>query len=147
MAVALAAAVVLAAIVGVVVALGGSGGEHRFTEPPQRCLKAWNDDPAAVRLGRHQYTAHLYANVEVLTLSSDYAEPVSAEEPGAACAVIFAAEGLDPEVSAAASVHVAGIWESLSLYREPEELASLQSEAQGAYNAHLGADGIISSLE
>lgn len=147
LAVALSAAIILAAIVGVVVALGGSGAEHTYSSAPERCLSSWNGSDNAQRLGQHQFIAHQYENVQVLALAPDYSEEVDADEPGSVCAVVFASASLDTELSAAAAVRVAGIWEGLNRYQPPEKLASLQSEAQRSYNGTLQEDGTIIPLE
>jgi hypothetical protein len=144
---AVAAAVLLAAVVAVVLVVsGGSGVDHEFDPAPEACVDGWNGDRFAVTLGKHQSVGHNYINVQVLTLSGDYSEPVAEGEPGAACAVIFASSSLDPEIAAAGSVRRRGRWEELSGFVDPSELAELQIEAQGAYNARLGSDGIITPL-
>jgi len=147
LATALAAGVVLTGIVAVVLLLGGSGADHTFEPAPQRCLSSWNGSQGATRLGQHQFTAHQYEDVQVLALSADYSEAVSEDEPDAPCAVVFASSSLDAELSAAAAVRVAGIWESLSRYRAPEDLAAFQSEAQRSYNGTLQEDGTILPLD
>lgn len=147
LAAAIAATVVLAALVGLVVLLGGGSAEHSFEAAPPECVDAWNEDPQARRLGQHQYATHLYENVQVLTLSADFAEPVPAGEPGARCAAIFAALSLDAEVSAAASVNVRGRWAPLSGYQPHERLAAMQAEAQRGYNTELLEDGTLEPLE
>ena len=146
LATALAAGVVLVGIVVTVLLLSGSGAEHTYETAPQRCLNSWNGSQGATRLGQHQFIAHQYEDVQVLTLSADYAETVSEDEPDAVCAVVFASASLDAELSAAAAVRVDGIWESLSRYRQPEDLATLQSEAQRGYNGALQEDGTIVPL-
>ena len=141
------AALALSGLVAVVLVLsGGSGVEHSFDPAPERCLAAWNDDQRAIGLGRHQFGTHGYSEVQVLTLGPGLSEPAPPEQPGASCAVIFAADTLDLEIDAAASVRMRNGWEPLSGHQPPEELAVLQEEAGRAYNAELDADGSISPL-
>jgi hypothetical protein len=135
---------VLAALI--VAILVFSGGEERsFAEAPPDCVSAWNDDPYAVALGRHQTSIHGYIDVEVSMLGADGADPAPGEG-GAHCAVIFAAGTLDPEVSAAAQIRRAGAWRPLSDGAATDRLAELQARAGGSYNAQLTPDGTIEPL-
>ncbi len=91
--------------------------------------------------GQHQSGSHGYYEVQVLNLSNDGASEVAAGDPGASCAVIFAATALDPEPVSAAQIEKRGAWIPLSQLVEFNRLAALQSEAQSAYNAQLDARG------
>ena len=71
---------------------------------------------------------------------------MAAGDPGASCAVVFAATALDPEPVSAAQIEKRGAWIPLSQLVEFDRLAALQSEAQSAYNAQIGPDGRITSL-
>jgi hypothetical protein len=140
-------AAVLAALIVAVVAL--SGGEDRsFAEAPPDCVSAWNDNVAAVTLGRHQSSIHGYIDVEVLMLRADGSIPAAAESgPGPAhCAVVFAAGTLDPEVSAAAQVQLSGSWRALSDSASTERLAELQARASSAHNAQITPEGTVEPL-
>ncbi len=140
-------AAVLAALIVAVVAL--SGGEDRsFAEAPPDCVSAWNDNVAAVTLGRHQSSIHGYIDVEVLMLRADGSIPAEAESgPGPAhCAVVFAAGTLDPEVSAAAQIRRAGSWRALSDGASTERLTELQARASSEHNGQITPEGIIDPL-
>jgi hypothetical protein len=127
------------------VALGGSDDPHEFDPAPAACIERWNSDQAALALGRHQSGAHGYYELQVLTLSNDGAD-VAPPGPGASCAVVFAAGALDPEPIAAAQIERRGAWIPLSRLTSFNRLATLQSEAQSAYNARIGPDGRIEAL-
>ena len=147
----LAFASVLAAglVIAIAVVLLASSGEskHTFTAAPERCLEGWNDDPSApAKLGVHQYDAHGYNYVEVLTLSSDGSAPVSESDPTAVCTILFASPTLDAEASAAALVQVRGSWQPLSRLQQSSRLAEYQAQAQTDYNAELQSDGTIEPL-
>jgi hypothetical protein len=138
----LAGGLVVAVAVVLLSSVGGS--EHEFSPAPTGCLDGWNGDEAALTLGRHQYDAHGYNRVQVLTVSEDGAGPASGR--GAICAVVFASGTLDAEPSAAAFVQLPRGWTPLSRLQPTERLASYQSEALSGYNAEIGEDGRISSL-
>jgi hypothetical protein len=137
----------LLAIAAIVLISSSGGSEHTFTAAPQRCLDGWNDDPSApAQLGVHQYDAHGYNYVEVLTLSPDGSSPVPESDPAAVCAVLFASPTLDAEASAAALVQVGGGWQPLSRLQQTSRLSEYQSQAQEDYNAELQSDGTIEPL-
>jgi hypothetical protein len=138
----LAAGLVVAVAVVVISSLGGD--EHEFDPAPAACLDGWNGDQAALTLGRHQYDAHGYNRVQVLTVSADGAGPASG--PSAICAVVFASNTLDAEPSAAAFVQLSGRWGPLSRMQPTERLAEYQSEALTGYNAEILVDGRIEPL-
>ena len=135
-------------VVAAIVLLSQSGGtEHTFSAAPERCLDSWNDDPSApTKLGVHQYDAHGYNHVEVLTLSSDGSAAVPESESTAVCAVLFASPSLDAEAAAAALVKLQGGWQPLSRLQQTSRLAEYQAQAQEDYNAQLQSDGTIDPL-
>jgi hypothetical protein len=120
------------------------GARHEFSPAPPACLDGWNGDQAAVTLGQHQYDAHGYNRVQVLTVSPDGAAPAS--DPAAICAVVFASGTLDAEPSAAAFVQRPSGWTPLSTVQPSERLADYQREAQSGYNAEVGPEGRIEPL-
>ena len=135
-------------VIAAIVLLASSKEEkHTFEAAPQRCLDGWNDDPSApTNLGVHQYDAHGYNYVEVLTLSSDGSAPAPESEPSAVCAVLFASPTLDAEAAAAALVQIKGGWQPLAGLQQTARLAEYQSQAQEDYNARLQSDGTIEPL-
>lgn len=143
---ALGLALLLAVIVAAVLILAGSSEKHSFEPAPERCVDGWNDDPAAVSLGLHQYSGHGYYNVQVITLSGDGSRAVPENTPGALCAIAFAASTLDAEVAAAALVQLPKGWSPLSDLQPSERLAELQATAGSDYNATLRDDGTIEAL-
>jgi hypothetical protein len=135
-------------IVAAIVLVSQSGGvEHEFVAAPDSCLDGWNEDPSAPsKLGIHQYDAHGYNYVQVLTLSSDGSAPAAESEPTAFCAVLFARTTLDAEASAAALVKLPAGWQPLSALQPSQRLAEYQAQAQEEYNAELQEDGTIEPL-
>jgi hypothetical protein len=77
--------------------------------------------------------------VQRLTANGSSPEP---SEPGR-CAVIFAAEALDPEPGAAGQIKTGRTWQSLGqLTNTPSErLSELQAEAVAEANAVLDQEG------
>jgi hypothetical protein len=126
-----------------IVVLGSSGGSSGPTPADEECLEAWNDDPAQVAFGQHQFNGHGYSRVEILRVASDGGELPEGE--GGLCAVVFAAEALDPEPGAAAQVLRKGRWGGLASLPKatPTRLAELQSAAVGAANASLEGEGTL----
>lgn len=133
-------------IVVVVAAGGGSEPEREFAAAPRECLDRWNQDLAQTNFGRHQAISHGYTRVQVAYSSADGSEVGAEPIPGGGCAVVFAATRLDPEPGAAAQISLRSRWEPLSNYADPTRLAQLQSQALGAANAELGADGMLAAL-
>jgi hypothetical protein len=141
------AAAVLAATVAVV-AIGSSGSSDDLgdiTPPPAECVRAWNDDPAALNAGRHNSVSHAYLEVHATRLAADGSEPADPDD--GLCAMVFARTSLDPEPVAAAMVLRRDEWVPLSSQEgvEPERLGELQSDAFDLANADLRADGTISA--
>jgi hypothetical protein len=140
------AAILLIAVV-VVLVLSGGGDEREFEPASADCVAAWNDDPRAVSLGRHQLVGHGYFYVEVTTLSRDGATELDSGDSAGACAMIFAASTFARERSSVAMLNrPPDGWVPLNRFQPPDRLAELQDEAQSTYNAHLEDDGTISSL-
>lgn len=143
---ALALAAALAAVTAAVLIAGGGEGGREFAVAPERCVEGWNTDPPAVDLGQHQFSGHGYYYVQVTTLTADGAAVASPDEPGAACALLFAAPTLSSEPSSAAMIQRGAGWRPLSGLQPPERLAALQSRAQSAYNAKLSDSGVVIPL-
>lgn len=139
-------AVALALAVILILVLGGSDPEREFSSPSAACVERWNGDPAAVAFGQHQSGSHSYFEVQVLTLSPDGERELEPGQPGASCAVIFAASALDPEPISAAQILKGGLWTPLSRLSDFARLTALQAEAQQAYNARLTPEGTIEAL-
>jgi hypothetical protein len=138
-----AAAVLAAAIVVVAIGSSGSTEESEVAEAPEECVRAWNDDPAALGYGRHNSVSHAYLEVQATRLAADGTEPPDPED--GLCAMVFARTSLDPEPVAAAMVLRGREWVPLSSQEgvEADRLAELQSDALGLANADLEADGSI----
>lgn len=141
-----AAALATALAIGVVVVALSSGQESTpVAAADPRCLKQWNEDPVALTAGRHQYTFHRYTNVQILRLDtgSDFDESARGD-----CAIVFAANALDPESAAAAMVLQKQVWSPLSAARgaTPERLGELQSNAVAGANAIIDRQGRIAPL-
>jgi hypothetical protein len=141
-----AAAVLVAAVV--VVAIGSSDSsidQGEIAPPPEECVRAWNDDPAARNAGRHNSVSHAYLEVQATRLTADGSEP--ADPDAGLCAMVFARTSLDPEPVAAAMVLRGGEWVPLSSLDgvEAERLGELQSNAFDLANADLRADGTITA--
>ncbi len=141
---ALAAGLALAVVL--VIALRGSDEPREFEPAPAACIENWNADEAALAFGRHQSGSHGYYEVQVLTLTNDGDAPAEPGAAGASCAVVFAASALDPEPISAAQIEKRGAWIPLSQLTDFNRLATLQSDAQTAYNAQIGPDGSIEAL-
>ena len=149
LAIALGAALLLAALVGVVVITGGSDDEQSAA-PTGTCFEAWNEDPlAAFQDGQHAYATHGYRQTLVTRLDRD-AEVIEspdddapADDPEARCAVIFAAPQVDDEPDFGVRVFDQGRWTGLTLTDKVplEHIADLQADAISDSNAELLADG------
>ncbi|MGZ5316648.1 MAG: hypothetical protein ACXW0S_12180 [Solirubrobacterales bacterium] len=129
------------------VLLRGGEDEPAFEQADAGCVAAWNEDPRAVSLGRHQLVGHGYFYVEVTALSADGATELPAGDSAGACTMVFAASTFARERSSVAMIHEppAG-WLPLNRRLDPDRLAALQDEAQSTYNAHLDEDGTIAAL-
>lgn len=131
-------------IAGVVVAVVLRGSDDGAAAAPAACVEAWNENPAATALGRHQHSDHGYARAQVTRLDSD-GLPADAGD----CGVVFPARLLDSEPIAAALILRRGRW--VPLAQMPgvtlEELADLQAGALEAANAAMSADGSLQSDE
>jgi hypothetical protein len=134
----------LAIAVLVVVLAGAGGSETDAAEADPECIDDWNDDEAMVAYGLHQFNGHGYERVEVLRVTPD-AKPTTGE--GGICAVVFAAQNLDPEPGARAQILQDGRWtgiESLGNV-DDQEIAQLQADAFSRVNASLAGDGTLSA--
>jgi hypothetical protein len=141
--VAVAAAVLLAGLIAVILLASSSGPSEGGAAPaPDECLKAWNSDPQAIGFGRHNSLSHGYSDVEVGYMPKEGSANLSTEPDVGECAVVFAANQLDPEPVAAGQIHVERRWVPLSDSHEPADLAELQSAAVGEANATVTRKGI-----
>lgn len=125
-----------------IVILAGGGGESEAAAADPECVEQWNDDEAIVAYGIHQFNGHGYERVQVLRITRE-AKPTDSES--GLCAVVFAAQNLDPEPGARAQVLLDGKWtgiENLGNVDE-QEIARLQTDAFGEVNASLTTDGRI----
>jgi len=149
LAIALGAAFLLAAIVGVVVATGGSSDETASL-PSGTCFEAWNEDPVApTQDGTHAYTAHGYRQTLVTRLDRDSQiidspdEDDAPDDPSARCAVIFASPQPDFEPDFGVRVFDQGRWTGLAVAEKAtlEQITDLQAEAVAESNSLLAASG------
>ena len=74
-------------------------------------------------------------------MPSEGSTSLSSAPDAGECAVVFAAEQLDPEPEAAGEIQLDGDWVPLSGLLEPAALGELQSAAVGAANATVTAEG------
>jgi hypothetical protein len=144
------ALVLAAAIAGVLIFVGGEARE--FAVASEHCVEEWNQDPEAVSLGRHQAdpppSGHGYLRVQVTTLDPDGGDELEATDPGVVCALIFASPMLSSEAASAVLVRVDDVWQPLAGLGPPlDRLATLQQQAESAYNARLEVDGTVTPLE
>jgi len=148
LAVALGASVLLAAILGIVIATGGSDAAP--ATPTGTCFEAWNDDAIApVQDGQHAYAEHGYRQALVTRVDSEGKivdspdDHAAADDPEARCAVIFASPRVDMEPDFGVRVFDEGRWTGLALTDKlkPEEIASLQADAVAPANALLTTGG------
>jgi hypothetical protein len=142
------AAALLAAIVAIVALTGGSGdAEERATgPPPERCVRAWNADQAALAYGRHNFNFHDYEGA-LVTYLDDAAREIAPGE-GGRCAVVFPSQVLDAEPFAAGQVLDGRRWAPISQLPGVEltVVAELQVTAASAPNAALEDSGELGAL-
>lgn len=143
--IALAAAVLLGGLVAALALLGGPGSEAEVEPAPPACVRAWNEDTAATAYGRHNFTFHRYGEALVTFMTSS-GELVDDVEAGA-CAVIFAAQALDPEPFAAGQVLERGVWTPVTSLDGVEvgRVGELQQDAAERPNATLEQTGTLTS--
>ena len=155
LAIVLGATFLLTAIVGVVLATGGS--DDGLATPTGTCFVAWNDDPVAPRQdGIHAYTAHGYRQTLVTRLDRqgeivEGDEEQAPDDPNARCAVIFASPQVDEEPDFGVRVYSDNVrgeesgWTGLSLEggTKLEDIAALQAEAVATSNALLASNGLL----
>jgi hypothetical protein len=139
----LAAAVLLAGLVAIIVTSSGSSsdGGGGAAPAPRRCLTAWNSDSEALAFGRHDSISHGYTDVQVGYMPEEGATSLSSEPEGGDCAVVFAADQLDPETEYVGQIYVAGEWVPLSGLLEALDLAELQDAAVDGANATVTSEG------
>jgi hypothetical protein len=141
------AAVALAAIVVVVAVASGGDSDGRSTvAASQRCVEAWNSDPAARAYGRHNFSFHQYEGALVTFLSRTGEEVGEGE--GGLCAVIFPSKALDPEPFAAGQALKGKFWFPISGLEgiELSRVAELQVIAAGSPNTTLDVRGELTPL-
>ncbi len=132
----------LAGLTAIILTSSGSSSEEGTAAPaPLRCLKAWNSDSQAIAFGRHNSVSHGYIDVQVGLMPQEGSTSLSSKPGAGECAVVFAAEQLDPEALAAGEIHDQRQWLPLSTLLEPEELAELQSAAVDGANATVTEEG------
>lgn len=140
-AIAVAATLALALVIGGVLLLGGGSGEA--APAPAECIEAWNEDASAVAYGVHNFGSHGYTDARVghLTESAE-----SADEDGN-CAVTFPALTLDREPIAAGQLLHGPRWLPISNLPGVElpRVAELQAEAAASSNAVLSPQGKLSA--
>ena len=135
------------AVLVIVIAVLNGGGDGGQSEPAYTaCVDEWNGDDAAVSLGRHQSGGHGYSQVQVLRLTPDAS--ATAEGASGECAVIFAAQALDPEASSAAQIHSEQGWRPVEGLPggTQDRLVELQTGAVTESNAEIGDDGLIAPI-
>ena len=143
--------------VGVVVLTGSSDdSDATSAAAPGACIKAWNEDEAAVGTGYHVAGFHGYTRAWVLYLDEG-GDEATAED--GECAVVFPSDQLDAEPEFAVTIKTSDGW--LPLYasrnspvsrehfggRSPvgaARIAELQRDALSAANAALLPDGSLS---
>jgi hypothetical protein len=138
--VALAATVLLAGLIAVIL-LASSSGDGAASPAPNACLEAWNSDQAAIAFGRHNSVSHGYTDVEIGYMPEQGSTSLSTDAATGECAVVFAANELDPEELAAGQIHGAGGWTPLNGFIESADLAELQSAAVDGANAIVTEQG------
>lgn len=150
--VAIAGAILVAGGLAIVFALRSGSSEDPSSEEPGtpsgECIDHWNENPLAIRVGRHSYGGqHEYRSVQVLAgtqrSAGDQANPASYS-----CTVVFPRPTPDPEPEAAVQVFIKPTWTSMFGRPgvRPEDLSELQREAVSGANARLNPDGSIARL-
>ena len=137
---AVAAALLLGGLIGVIV-LATSSGSDVATPASRHCLEAWNSDPEAIAFGRHNSLSHGYGDVEVGYMPEEGSASLSSDRDTGECAVVFAAQQLDPEAFAVGQIRLHGAWLPLSGLLEPADLVALQRAALGGANATVTSQG------
>jgi hypothetical protein len=141
-AIAVGAALVLALVVGGVVALGDGSGEA--PSAPVECVEAWNADQEAIAYGIHNFGGHGYTEA-LVTRMTVAAEPAEGER--GLCVVTFPALTLDREPVAAGQILRDDRWTPISQLDGVEltRLAELQAEAAAGSNATLSREGVLAA--
>ncbi len=139
------AAVILAALVGVI-ALARSGSQPPDASPaPRECLRSWNSDPGTLTAGRHLAVAHNYTEAQVGYMVPG-GDTITDEREGRECVVVFARTTLDPEVEAAGQIELNGDWTPLSAVAGADQLSTLQRAAFAGANAKPTEEGKLAPL-
>jgi hypothetical protein len=138
----LAAGLLLAGLIAIV-ATGSGPDEGGGAPAPGRCLEAWNSDAEAIAVGRHNSISHGYGDVQVGHMPEEGSTSLSSEPAAGECAVVFAAEQLDPEPEAAGEIQLDGEWVPLSSLLAPAALGELQSAAVDGANATVTPEGSL----
>ncbi|HEY7151968.1 MAG TPA: hypothetical protein VH391_09830 [Solirubrobacterales bacterium] len=140
---ALAGALVLGALLIAIVITISSGSSSSGdagwgdAQLPRGCLKAWNSDVVALNYGVHNSISHGYEDVQVGYMPRSGSALLSNDPDAGRCAVVFAANQLDPERQAAGQVHLGEEWVPLSRLVGLRELAQLQGAAVRQANAKV----------
>jgi len=135
------ATLLVASLIVILVASGGSDETALASPAPSECLNNWNDDDAALVQGRHNRTFHQYESAQVGYLQSAGPEPRISNDSTGTCAVVFGRADLDPEAEAAGFSEVSGAWVPLSEGYATNVLSVLQAEAIAGANVTLSSDG------
>jgi hypothetical protein len=142
--IALGAAVILAATVIAVVALGDGEEAASGSVASPECIKDWNGDPAATSYGRHNFNFHDYTGA-LVTFLDEAAREV--EEAEGMCAVVFPSRVLDTEPFAAGQVIKGRRWVPITSLRgvELSRIGELQADAAQAPNTILDTTGKLTA--
>lgn len=119
---------------------GGAGFEKSGSPPPRECVKRYNENPAATRLGLHAYApGHESRAAHVFRITS----PENGLERS--CAVIFAARDSDREYGVLGAIDYTGGWDyTTQLSATPAKRAEIQRLGSEQANVALGSDGTLS---
>jgi hypothetical protein len=135
------AAILLTGVIAIVLASSQGSSEKAAARAPNSCLKAWNSDRHALEFGRHNSLSHGYSDVQVGYTPTEGGTTLSSSPNDGECAVVFAADQLDPEIEYAGEIHLDGEWLPLSSRVEGPDLAALQRAALDGANATVTPDG------
>jgi hypothetical protein len=137
--VALATALLLGGLIAVILMASSSGSDQATA--PQACLRAWNSNRASLTFGRHNSLAHGYTDVQVGYMPEQGGRSIGPDPDDGSCAIVFAADQLDPEPFAVGEILTENGWVPLSELLAPANLTALQSAALAAANATVTAEG------
>jgi hypothetical protein len=134
------AAILLTGVIAIVLASSQGSSEKTGAPAPNACLEAWNSDRHALEFGRHNSLNHGYTDVQVGYAPAE-ATTLSSSADDGECAVVFAADQLDPEIEYAGEIYLDGEWLPLSSRVEAPDLAALQRAALDGANATVTPEG------